>query len=253
MIVTEKREIKWVFLGVVSAVVFAVTLAALLIHLLPQGNEVESVISHPPVSSDPLVELPDNPKNFAELQALNPDVCGWITVPGTAVDYPILQSSDQPEDFYLDHDINKKYRFSGAIYIQKVNFKDFSDPNTVIYGHNMLNGTMMGTLKRFRNKAFFDEHEYFYIYIPGHILTYRIFSAFVYDDRHLLYSFDFYSEEGYSAFLKQALNPVSMVKNVREGVSVTTSDRIVTLSTCTANKKERYLVEGVLINDQPTK
>ena len=231
----------------------------LIIHLIPEPVDDSSTPFIPPPSSSE--ELVDNPKNFAELQTQNADICGWLTLPdmtdpdnpGIISDYPILQSSDDPEDFYLDHDVSKKYKFAGSLYIQKMNYKDFSDPNTVIYGHNMINGSMFGKLKQFRNKDFFDKNETFYIYAPGHIYTYRIFSAFVYDNRHILNAFDFYSEDGFAAFLEQSLNPVSMVRNVREGVSVTTADRIVTFSTCTNNSKERYLVEGVLINDQLTR
>ena len=91
------------------------------------------------------------------------------------------------------------------------------------------------------------------MYTPGHILTYEIYSAFVYDDRHILNSFDFSSKEEYAEFLSATLSPKSMTRNVREGIEVDTNDRIITLSTCTGVKTQRYLVVGVLVNDQQTK
>lgn len=196
--------------------------------------------------------LPLNPIDFAALRAENPDVCGWITVPNTKVDYPILQSSKENDDFYLDHGIDGNYNINGSIYIQRLNNNQFLDRNTVIYGHNMLNGSMFRTLHQFRDPDFFAANEYFTIYIPHHILTYRIFSAYRYDDRHILNSFDFADTEVYREYLDYATNPTSMIRNVREGVTVTTDDRIVTLSTCTDNNAYRYLVQGVLIHDQIT-
>ena len=122
-----------------------------------------------------------------------------------------------------------------------------------MYGHNMKNGSMFAALHKYKDKEFFDENQYIYVYTPGHILTYQIYSAFVYDNRHILNSFNFLDDEEYQAFLDQTLNPKSMTKQVREGVEVTTDDRIITLSTCTSNNSERYLVLGVLIDDQRTR
>lgn len=197
-------------------------------------------------------ELPINPIDFETLQAENPDVCGWITVPNTNVDYPILQSSQEDDDFYLNHNIDGAWDINGSIYIQRLNNNQFLDRNTVIYGHNMRNGSMFRTLHYFRETEFFNENEYFTIYLPHHILTYRIFSAYRYDDRHILNSFDFSDTEVYQEYLEYATDPVSMIRNVREGVTVTTDDRIVTLSTCIDNDAYRYLVQGVLIDDQYT-
>ena len=248
----EKKKIKWIILLAISIAVFVACAIILIIHLIPKDVEVVP----PPASSElsPQVVLVDNPIDFKTLKEQNNEICAWISLPGCDISYPVLQSSeDTSEDFYLTHNEDKKAVSRGAIYIQKLNNNDFSDPNTIIYGHNMLNGSMFGRLKKFRNKDFFNENEYIYIYTPGHILTYKIYSAFLYDDRHILNSFNFYNSDEFSAFIEETLNPKSMVKNLREGVSVTANDRIISLSTCTSVSSERYLVEGVLINDQLTK
>lgn len=197
--------------------------------------------------------LPANPINFAAIQADTPDVCAWIKVDGTVIDYPIVQSSAEADDnFYLDHDINGAQKRAGSIYIQKLNHNDFSDRNTLIYGHNMLNGTMFGQLKKFRNKDFFNENRNIYIYTPGHILKYEIISAFVYDDRHIMNSFNFNIENECQEFFDTCINPKSLAKQVLDGASLTTYDNIITLSTCTSNDSERYLVIGKLISDTET-
>lgn len=189
--------------------------------------------------------------NFTELWKINTDIYAWIKIPNTNIDYPILQT-DGDDAFYLEHNYKKEYEFAGSIYTEKLNSKDFSDPNTLIYGHNMLNGTMFRTLHNFRDPDFFANNPYIYIYLPDRTLTYEIFAAYEYDDRHILYSFDFSDKDVYAEYLAYATNPTdSMMCNRRE-IEVTTDDKIVTLSTCLGNiDTSRYLVQGVLISDEP--
>lgn len=196
--------------------------------------------------------LPENPVDFATLQATNSDIYAWLYVPGTAIDYPVACATDQADGFYLDHNIYREYEFAGTIYSEKKNGTDLMHRNTVMYGHNMLNGTMFSTLHNFEDAAFFDEYDTIYVYTPGHIYTYRIFAAYEYDNRHLLNSFDYTNDEVWADYLSYATDPKTMTVNTRD-VPVTINDRIVTLSTCVGwNKNARYLVQGVLINDQPT-
>lgn len=196
--------------------------------------------------------LPQNPINFTELKQTNEDIYAWIRIPNTNIDYPVAQSQTD-DGFYLHHNIYKRYEFAGTIYSEMQNSQDFSDPNTILYGHNMSKGYMFQNLYKFQDEAFFNENRHFYIYTPGHILTYTIYSAYQYDDRHILNSFDFSDETVFADYIESTKNPTFMLKNVRKDVSVTTKNRIVTLSTCLGDgKKYRYLVQGVLTDDQPT-
>ena len=218
------------------------------------GREDFSGYKNNSAASTTSTALPANPIDFKAIQAENPDVCAWIKIPGIEViDYPILQSAPEADDnYYLDHDINGVEKRAGSIYIQKLNYKDFSDPNTLIYGHNMLNGTMFGQLKKFRNKEFFEQNRTIFIYTPGHILEYEIISAFVYDDRHIMNSFNFELETSRMQFFNECLNPTTLTKQVLEGATLEEDDKIITLSTCTANDSERYLVVGKLVSDTET-
>ena len=204
-------------------------------------------------------ELPDNPVDFEALWETNPSVYAWIYLPIGGqyqdIDYPILQSEpDEDDNFYLHHNLNKAYQYSGAIYTQKKNAKDFSDRVTLVYGHNMLDGTMFSNLVYFQNSTFFEEHEEFYIYTPGHILTYRIAAAIQFDDRHILNSFDFSDDEVYESWIRNyVLEPKSIIRAVREDMEVTIEDKLVILSTCLEHGKYRYLIQGVLVSDEPTK
>jgi sortase B len=170
------------------------------------------------------------------------------------IDYPILQARTEDDDnFYLHMDMYRNYLFMGSLYTQKKNSKDFTDRMTVIYGHNMLNQVMFSNLVYFRDSQFFENHEYFYIYTPGHILTYRIAAAIQFDTRHLLNCFDFSDDKIFSEWIQNyILEPRTMVRSVREGMEVTIEDKIVVLSTCIEYGAYRYLVQGVLISDEPT-
>jgi len=194
-----------------------------------------------------------NPINFDELTDLNPDLYAWLEIPGTAIDNPVAQSTDNDQNYYLHHNYLGNYEFAGTIYSQRHNTRYFIDRVTVLYGHNMLNGTMFADLHKFSDKDFFEDNDEMFIYIDGHILTYKIFAAYEYDDRHILNSFDFSKDEVYEQYLKDCLNPHSSNSIVREGVTLTKDDRILTLSTCTNyNSNKRFLVQGVLINDEKT-
>jgi len=259
-----KKSIKTLIVIFLAA--FLIVAGFLVVNFVPIPNDKydEFKVNSDLASSKPLVSsilsgeaLEDNPIDFAKLKAHNDEAIGWINIPEmpkVEIDYPIMQSGmDTKEDFYLENNLDKKKSREGAIYIQKMNFSNFSDPNTVIYGHDMRNKSMFGQLEdEFTKKEFFDEHDTIYIYIPGHILKYKIYSAFRFDNRHILASFDFNKKEDFKEFIDLTLNPKSKVKNVREDVKVTTEDRLITLSTCTNNEKERYLVVAVLIDDTYT-
>ena len=249
----EKKSNKIrIILLIIFVVLFLVSATILIIKLVPSKNDLSKKYKKETSSASSEI-LPDNPIDFNALQNDNPDVIGWIKLDETPIDYPILMSGiDKQEDYYLKHDINLASKAAGCIYVQRLNSEDFSDFNTVIYGHNMANGSMFGTLKKFRNKTYFDENRIIYVYTPKHILKYEIISAFIHDDRHLLNSYSFMSKEGRSTFIEVCENPNTLVKNVVENFSVNDDDRLITLSTCTSVYNERYLVVAKLIEDTKT-
>ena len=222
-----------------------------------QGEQGEPSVQTP--DSDPVQtqstapQIPENPIDFEGLQDLNEDIYAWIYIPNTGIDLPVFQApADKDDNYYMYRNVKKEYEFKGSIYSQRLNHKDFRDPVTVLYGHHMLDDSMFSNLHYFMDDQFFEENEFFYIYTPGHILTYRIVSAHEYDERHILNSFDFKKEEVFREYLDYILAPRTMVANVREGVVLSTEDRIVTLSTCTEGGSARYLLQGVLISDERT-
>lgn len=221
-------------------------------------SEEQAATSNTKISSQADItedEILDAPVNFASLRTQNNEIFAWIKIEDTKVDYPVCQHRSNDE-FYLRHKAeDKSWSSSGAIYTELCNSKDFIDPVTLIYGHNGYGDTMFTTLHKFEKEDFFTSHPYFYIYVPNHKLTYQIVSAFKYDNRHIMNSFDFNDEKVREEFFEMIQNPTSPVKNVRQelDVEIDKDSKIVVLSTCITNQKSsRYLVCGVLINDEKT-
>lgn len=200
-------------------------------------------------------ELQDNPIDFKKLIKENSDIYSWIVIDGTNINYPILNPNGKSNGYYLRKNIEEEYDKNGVIYTENYNKTDWSDPVTLVYGHNIWTADkMFHQLHKFEDESFFKNHDTFKIYAPGRALTYEIYSAFEYDDRHIMNSFNFSKQEVFQEFIDTTLNPKSLVKNVRDGVNITTDDKIVVLSTCIQNKEnQRYLVVGVLRKDEKTK
>lgn len=218
---------------------------------LPSENVTESADSQISEMPTPDIDTDSNvsPVDFSSLTSQNSDIYSWIYIPGTNVNYPVCQSYID-DNYYLDHDVYGNYSFAGAIYSQVCNKRDFTDKVTVLYGHNMANGSMFATLHRFADNNFFESHDKIYIYTSNRKLTYRVVSAFVYDDRHIMNSFDFSKDDQFQSYLDTIQNPRSVSKNVRSNIDLSLNDKIITLSTCLNSGDGRYLVNGVLINNE---
>ncbi len=199
----------------------------------------------------PYLPAEQNPVDFQEIQDVeNDEIYSWIKVPNTAIDYPVLQSKTS-DFFYLDHGVNKQYSFAGAIYSQFCNKTDYSDRVTVLYGHNMNNGSMFATLLNFSDPDFFASNKDIYIYTDNMGYSYEIVSAYYADTSHIMNSHDFSNDDVYKSFLEDVLHPHSISGNVRDGATLDINDRLLILSTCSNSGAERFLVVGKLVAQQP--
>lgn len=211
---------------------------------------IRSEASVPPASSENSVTV-ETPVDFVALHQVNPDIYAWINIPDTVIDYPVL-CRDDDNSYYLTHTANGEKRSYGSIFSETYNKKDFSEFNTVLYGHNMKNGTMFGTLKKFRDLTYFNSHEYINIYQPGRIMKYRIFAAYTRDNKHLLFHYNFNDLVVCRRYLEEIASIHSMSAHINADIPVKETDRILTLSTCTSSPSERFLVQGVLVYDSKT-
>lgn len=207
-------------------------------------------------SENEVVQFNKMEQQLKTVTQTNDEAYSWIYVPDTNVNYPICQSKTD-DSFYLRHSgIDKSWIASGAIYTECCNTTTFNDRVTVIYGHNGYTESMFTSLHKFEKSDFFnnDAHEYFYIYTSdSNRLKYQVISAFKYDDRHIMNSFDFQNNQIFEDFCTMIQNPGSANKNVRTELDkkITNDDKIVVLSTCITNQKSnRFLVCGVLVENE---
>lgn len=218
----------------------------------PVSETVPDLPEETPVpGSDPAQGITDelyvSPVDFNALLEINPDVIGWITVPGTDIDFPILMSTDD-NGYYLTHDIYGEEIISASIFIENYNRPDFSDFNTVVYGHNMNDGSMFGQLHRFEDPDFFAENRTFTVYLPDREINCRIFSARFVGDEHILSVCKNGDRESCEAYIAGIFGDSSGDANTDRSGLVTADDRIVTLSTCDRyNASRRYVVHGVIL------
>ncbi len=182
------------------------------------------------------------PIDFAKLKKKNADIYAWIRIEDTRIDYPIVQSATD-DSYYLNHTVDGQAGYPGSIYTESVNAKDFTDFNTLIYGHDMMDGSMFKHLHKFESEKFFKEHDTITIYTETEIKTYRIYAAVVFDDRHIVYSFDQETPEGRLEFIKALKTSMNWKTHFREGMEIDENSRLITLSTCIANQPtKRYIV-----------
>jgi sortase B len=179
------------------------------------------------------------------LREVNRDIIAWLWVDDTDISYPVLHTVNN--ETYLNTAYDGTKSSSGSIFMNAYNAADFTDQNTLIYGHHMRDQSMFGKLLEFEDPVYLENHRTFTIYTDTKILHYEIFAAYVtysasyvYTD-HFDYTWDFYD------FIDQSL--ASSILDM--GIEVTEEDRIVTLSTCTSrgDRAERFVVQGKLITD----
>ena len=157
-----------------------------------------------------------------DLQAEYPDVVGWLTVPGTSIDYPFVQARDN--DRYLRRDLDGNYALAGTLFMDFRCAPDFDSRNTIIYGHNMKNGSMFGGLKAIADQDFFEANRYGTIFLLYETLTLEFFAYLVIDATdEQIYSAE--PGDGYLVYVRQHARQYC-------DIALTEDDRIITLSTC---------------------
>ena len=191
-----------------------------------------------------------NPIDFDTLIEKNSDIYAWIRIPFLDVEYPILQNEE--DNYYLSKNMYKGYAKIGSIYTNAVNGKDFSDFNTVIYGHNMTDaaGNMFSTLHGLSDQEKFDTIKNIYIYTPKERLTYEICIVDrYYPPVYLPDEYDMTNEADRVKFINDMISASSYRGGkLREGVEITPDDHLITLSTCMLPQDTRLLVIAKLVD-----
>jgi len=180
--------------------------------------------------------------DFKALQKANDDVKAWIFLKNTEIDYPVLQTTNN--DYYLYHMFNGEENGAGSIFIDYRNADPFEDFNTVLHGHRMKDGTMFKPLVQYIEPEFYKAHKVIEITTPKQKYDCKVFAAATIPANSDLYQFEFYSDEDRADYL----NRLAAVNEITTKVEVGPDDKIVMMSTCTAQLDEnRFCVFGKLV------
>ena len=185
------------------------------------------------------VDRPVPPEvDWESLTAINQDIIAWIQIEGTEISYPVMKGTDN--DYYLHHTFERNSNSAGSIFIEYTNSSDFQDCNTIIYGHNMRNGSMFGLLKKYFQSQDSLPGRYVWICTPEKDYRYEIFSSHVVDAAGEVYTLFSAPDQQF----QQYLDSMKAQSLVDFGVDVTKEDKIITLSTCTGNDATRFVVQA---------
>ncbi len=189
--------------------------------------------------------LPD--VDFDELKNINQDIYAYIYIPDTKISYPIVQKKDDNE-YYLNHTIENASGYPGSIYTENYNTMKFTDRNTLIYGHNMKDGSMFADLCKYSDEDFWNQHRYVYILMPDKILKYQVVAALMFDDRHITTSYDFSSVAGFMEYVND-IKEQGQDMNFDDAIQLDGDSQIITMSTCMPDNRpdNRWLVMAVLM------
>lgn len=201
------------------------------------GRDADSTeVAGPSAQIKPPIEV-----DFDKLKSVNEDVVGWIYVDALPdISYPIVKGKDNQT--YLHQTYEKNYNFAGTIFVDYENSGDFSDCNTLVYGHNMKNGSMFGHLKKFReDDKLYKQDKYFWILTPERNYRYEIITAYTTSVNSDTYTLFKGPGEEFEKYL-ETIKGYSEIKT--DDTDLTIKDRIVTLSTCTGNESTRFVVQG---------
>ncbi len=213
-------------------------------------SEPENVQENETLSEDGSVDIS---KELDDMIARNPDVFGWLYVPGTNINYPITQNIDGNDTYYLNHEPNGMTESDkGGIYIESANLMDMCDFNTIIHGKTTADGDMFSELWNFADEEFFKEHDQFFIFLPDNTLTYEIWTAYEAPAEDTLLKYDFTEAEGCQAYLDDMKQNWTTKTNFREGweQGVDPNNFLVTLSTVDEQYPDKqWVVVGCMVGD----
>jgi len=194
-------------------------------------EEAEEEVEKSPITVD-----------FDAMLVQNQDTRGWLYCPETVLNYPVAQAEDN--FYYLDRLIDGTWNPSGTLFIDCLNEPDFSSKNTLIYGHNMNDGSMLHCIREYWQQEYYDSHPIMYLNTPAQNYKVEIFSGYITDAESDSYTIGFADDTAYMNFL----NKLCSQSNFKSSVELSAADRIITLSTCTYEYDDaRYVLHGKLV------
>ncbi len=215
-------------------------------------NELQDLVvsetEEPEESSVPEVDVttvPNEPQkvvsiDFETLQKKYPDVVAWIYCEDTSINYPIAQGKDNNQ--YLRHLLSGKYNMAGTIFADYRNSGIGKDQNYLVYGHNMNNGTMFGSLIKYKKQYYYDEHPTITLFTAEKTFTVELIAGYVTTVSSDAYKLDFGTDEQLEDYVRQAIKKSTFKTNADYKIG----DRLITFSTCSYEfDNARYVLVGI--------
>lgn len=194
------------------------------------GRKIESMTLKPPIEVD-----------FSYLNAVSKDIIAWIYAEAVPqISYPILHGKDN--EYYLNKTFGEFENTAGSIFLHCDNSSDMSDCNSIIYGHNMRNGTMFGSLKQYRLKDTWEISPYIWIMQENINLRYEVFAVYITQKDGNTYTLFFKPKKVYLDYLEAAKEK----SEITSSFQFTKFSKIITLSTCTGTDSTRLIVQAVM-------
>ena len=180
--------------------------------------------------------------NFEELKQKNSDTVAWLKVENTNIEFPIVQANNN--SYYLTHNFDKKYNVAGWIFADYKNKLDGTDRNIVVYGHNMRNNSMFGSLKDVITEEWYnnEENKYITFVTENEYQTYQVFSVYQIKTEDYYIQTEFKSNE-----FQEFIDTITKRSKKDFGINVSKEDTILTLSTCANNNKYRVVLHSVRV------
>ena len=180
--------------------------------------------------------------NFEELKQKNSDTVAWLKIENTNIEFPIVQANNN--SYYLTHNFDKKYNVAGWIFADYKNKLDGTDRNIVVYGHNMRNNSMFGSLKDVITEEWYnnEENKYITFVTENDYQTYQVFSVYQIKTEDYYIKTEFKSNE-----FTEFIDTITKRSKKYFGINVSKEDTILTLSTCANNNKYRVVLHSVRV------
>ena len=255
----RKRAVRLLCAGIVGTICFSAYIAVYLINNRRDQAYYKSLSESfaPPaeIAADPVLQW-EEPARPLESRQVNrtsvmdfesrrneaPGIEGWIKIDGTQINYPIMRASDN--DYYLTRLPNGTRSSSGSIFMDYRNSPDFSNRNTLIYGHRMRSGAMFGTLRYYGNQSFYDKHPTVSIFTPRGDFEVELIAGYAFDQTKETVPLRFDNEEDFDKYIADARRRSTF----KSDVEVKAVDRLVTLATCEYSYNDgRLVIVGKLV------
>ena len=210
------------------------------------SSDNSKTVEEPPTEEAEELPITAPVIDWSGLKAENGDIIGWIEVPAVGIQYPVLQGESNDE--YLHKAVNGEWRTAGSIFLDSENSPEMTDKHSIIYGHNMRNGSMFASLRNFNEQEVYESCPYFWICTEKKNLLYRIISVHVAatgDESFTLFPSSIRNKD-FSAWVENETGKSQIESPVPDRYI----ERLLTLSTCTpSSDNTRQLVQGILIRE----